>query len=38
MPKFDFSKDHPLVKLAALALMMMPAILLAASVILEKLR
>ena len=38
MPKLDFSKNHAVVKLLALALMMCPAILVAASWVLKALR
>lgn len=38
MPKLDFSKNHAVVKLLALALMMSPAILFAVSWVLKALR
>jgi hypothetical protein len=38
MPRFDFFKERPVVKLAALALMMTPTILLATAAILRALR
>lgn len=38
MPKFDFSKNHAAVKLAAFALLMTPTILLAVAAVLKALR
>lgn len=35
VPKLDFSKDHAVVKLIALALLMLPTILLAAAAVVK---
>lgn len=38
MPKFDFSKNHPAVKLLALALLMTPTILLALAAVVRAMK